>query len=440
MTRPASVSPVVEDALREWRRRVTSLAILASLSLHVPLLAVFLTGRSPVGSFPLKATSVIGVAVLAVAACAYRASHELRAWVMLAVLYVFALVGIVSVPQGPYIRALPIIAPMIAIGLLGVGAARICLAISAVLFVFAPSLHGLPALAPYVVASGPPVRSTSFFLQGLALTAEMVLVMVLMERFYGFLLQSLIAERQAADERGAAYRQLEDAMLERRRLEHEIARIGDEERRRLGTEVHDGVCQQLTGALLRCQALERRVEQGTPTSADELGAISSILGETIHEAHAVAQGLCPLEPTPDALAPALRSMTKRAQQMSGVPCEFLSEGDVSVPDPSTAHHLFRLAQEALSNAVHHARAGRIVLALRGRAEGLTVEVEDNGVGMPAIRTSGGMGLRTMAARARLLEGQFTIGPLPGGGTRVSCCAARTPRHERHPPIAQEDPS
>ncbi len=219
---------------------------------------------------------------------------------------------------------------------------------------------------------------------------------------------------------------LENEIQERRQLERDVARIGDDERRHLGSEVHDGVCQQLTGALLRCQAMELRLEQGASPTSAELGALSSLLGESINEARAVAQGLCPLEPSPEALAPALRGLARRTHSLSGVPCEFIAAGDVRVADPAAAQHLYRIAQEALSNSVRHAHASRIAVELRGSGDGLFLRVEDNGVGLAGTVPSSGMGLRTMAYRARSLEGKFKIEAAPGGGTIISC---RVPRSQ-----------
>ena len=95
-----------------------------------------------------------------------------------------------------------------------------------------------------------------------------------------------------------------------------------------------------------------------------------------------------------------------------------------MPDLAAAQHLYRIAQEALSNAVRHARAGRIALELRGSEDALVLRVEDNGVGLPGNVPSGGMGMRTMAYRAQIIDGEFSMEAAPGGGTRILC---RVPR-------------
>jgi signal transduction histidine kinase len=172
--------------------------------------------------------------------------------------------------------------------------------------------------------------------------------------------------------------------------------------------------------------MEVQLERGASPSSAELGALSSLLGEAINEARAVAQGLCPLEPSPDALAQALRALARRTHSLSGVPCEFIAAGDVRVEDSAAAQHLYRIAQEALSNAVRHAHASRIAIDLRGSEDGLVLRVEDNGVGFAGTVRPSGMGLRTMAYRARILEGEFKIEAAPGGGTLISC---RVPRSQ-----------
>ncbi len=98
---------------------------------------------------------------------------------------------------------------------------------------------------------------------------------------------------------------------------------------------------------------------------------------------------------------------------------------MSVPDPITAQHLYRIAQEAVSNAARHAKASQITITLRGDEDSLVLEVADNGQGMLAGAAGEGLGLRTMAYRTHLLEGELSVMPAPAGGTCVYC---RVPAH------------
>jgi signal transduction histidine kinase len=426
-----------DEVLRQWRRRAADIVIAAGVVLHLPGVILFFSGYSPTDGWPATTTLLTSYGLTVAVALLRHIDHEIRTWVLLGSLWLFTVVGVVVIPQGPYVRALPIVAPVLAIVLIGVGAARIATVISLGVLLFGPFLRLVPGL-PGLLGAGEhahlPLKVIS--LQGVALTAQMLVLMTLLEAFYRFLLESLAAERRATAERIAAQRRLETEIEQRRRLEHEIARVSDEERRRLGHDVHDGVCQQLTAGLLRCQALELRLERGAPPSFEELGALSCLLGEAIHEARAVAEGLCPIGPAPDALAPALRDLARRAQRMSGVSCEFHAEGDVLLRNAATAQHLYRIAQEALSNAVRHARASRITVDLQGSDEGLHLRVQDNGVGLPGDLRPGGMGLRNMAFRAEVLEGELTVEAAAGGGACVSC---RVPRAACFPPGDHQAP-
>jgi signal transduction histidine kinase len=105
---------------------------------------------------------------------------------------------------------------------------------------------------------------------------------------------------------------------------------------------------------------------------------------------------------------------------------------VSVADPVAAQHLYRIAQEALSNAGRHANASRIMVELSGDDDALLLTVEDDGCGLPAGVSGPGMGLRTMAFRAHLLQGAFGVNAGPAGGTRVSCRVPRAAFAGRQP--------
>jgi signal transduction histidine kinase len=408
-----------DDALRSWRRDAADIVILAAVLLHLPgVLLLFAGDQGRTFMVVVLATYAGSVAV----ALLRRIDHVVRVWILLGLLYAMSALGAIVHPEGPYLRALPLVAPLVAVALIGVRSARVAAVVSALVIVVAPFLHWAPGVVHWLGAEpgSPPVPTGTLLLQGAALTGEMLILLFLLERYLSFLQGALEAERQAREEWAAVTRRLEGEIGQRRHLEHELARVADDERRHLGSEIHDGVCQQLTGALLRCQAIERCLERGAPPDVHEVGALSALLAETIQEARGVAQGLCPLDPTPEAIERAVRELARQAEHTSGVPCEVRITGDVEVPNPGTAQHLYRIAQEALSNAVRHAHARRIQVELEGTHDGLRLQVEDDGRGMPVGGGAGGLGLRTMAYRAQLLDGDLSIDATPAGGTRVSC--------------------
>ena len=278
----------------------------------------------------------------------------------------------------------------------------------------------MPGLVGSLIAEGQHVSELPSFIwfQGIALIAILLQVMVLLERFHMMLMQSLA-------DRTVAYHKLKAEMQERRRLEHEVARITDDERRRLGNEIHDGICQQITAALLRSEALREWLNPADASATEAITGLTTLLEETIDEARAVAHGLCPLESDPEALAAALRTLAGRIQTASGIACALETVGDVCVVDVARANHFYRIAQEAASNAVRHSHAKKISMRLSGTDDSLLLEVEDDGVGLPADSNAKGMGLRTMSYRADLMEGRLTATTGAGGGTCIACRIPRT---------------
>ncbi|HEY3413773.1 MAG TPA: sensor histidine kinase [Armatimonadota bacterium] len=408
-----------EAPLIEWRRKATDALTIVASVVYLPGLALWLAGHGPPAGWQVMALAVAGYLIVLAGALLRRIDHRPRVWAVVGVGYVLALIAGIAFPEGPFLRSLPISLSIAALALIGVRAGRVATLIGAVILMGGPFLRAVPAVARLLL-NGPtraPASSGLLLTQGLAMTGVLLIVMALLERFHGFLLQSLAAERRAASD-------LLDEMRERRRLEREIARTADEERCRLGQDVHDGVCQQITGALLRCQALERGLARNGTVSPDEVRALSGLLEEAIDEAHAVAKGLCPLGREPGALVSALRTLTNRAHKTSGLRCEFIASGDVKVGDPEAAHNLYRIAQEALSNSVKHARAQRIVLELRGTENELVLRVADDGAGLSAEQPTDGMGMRTMEYRAESMEGTLTVEAAPGGGTSVVCRVRR----------------
>ena len=415
--KPRPESAAVDAALAAWRRKAADVLMAANAAVHLPPIIVLALGHGPqLGLLPRTVAFAVYF-VMAAAALLRQVRQETRLWASFICLYVVTadanLVGL----RGPYAQVGLVAYPVLVLVLVGAPPARIAVLASVATIVSAPFLRGLPAVIWMLGTDPARVADPPFviWMQVTGLAAFLALMMIVLQRFHQFLLDALAAQCHA--------------MAEQQRLEREIAAVGDEERRRLGQELHDGVCQQVTAALLRCQGMESRLEGGGTVSGADFAPLTSLLAETIDDAHDVARGLCPVEPDPDALAPALRALARRTQEMAGVRCEFFAAGNVRVPDRIMAQHLYRIAQEALINAARHAHANRIAVELRGSGRELTLKIEDDGAGVPPELPAGGMGMRTMAYRAHILEGELTVEPAPGGGTRVCCrvpCAARAP--------------
>ena len=410
-------SAAVEAALVVWRGKAANILLAASAAVYLPAFVLLRLGYGPPVSSLVRTLCFTAYPVITATALLRRVDYRPRLCAYFVASYLVLALANLANYRGPYAQVGLVAQPILVLVLCGSTATRAAILASATILASAPFLRVQPGVARALAldpaqAAGPSQR---VWFQATVLAALLVILWILLDRFHQFLLGALAAQCRE--------------MRERQRLEREIASIGDRERRRLGQDLHDGVCQQVTAALLRCQALERRLERGGSVSDADFGPLSSLLADTIDEAHNIARGLCPLEPEPEALAPALRELTRRTQELAAVRCECMTEGDVRVADPEVAQHLYRIAQEALSNAVRHAKASRIRVELRGTDREFTLQVEDDGVGLPAASPAGGMGLRTMMYRAEILGGELTVAPALVRGTRVTC---RVPRSDSEP--------
>jgi signal transduction histidine kinase len=206
------------------------------------------------------------------------------------------------------------------------------------------------------------------------------------------------------------------------RLERELVEAGEREQRRIGQDLHDGLCQHLTGTALASQVLVEKLEPAGAVQSDARKLVE-LIEDGITLARGIAKGLYPIEMESDGLMQALEDFTVTTSDLFGIRCRFACETPVTVETPSTAAHLYRIAQEAVSNAVRHGRATEIEIALEESDSGIRLSVSDNGIGMPDPPPDhGGLGLRTMAGRARSIGGQFSIRPGMMGGCEVVCTA------------------
>ena len=207
----------------------------------------------------------------------------------------------------------------------------------------------------------------------------------------------------------------------RRRLERKILDISEQERQRIGQDLHDGLGSLLTGVAMRAQALAQLLAKGEIIRAVDLEQIAEWVEEGATHAQALARGLNPVMLETQGLRAALQEVAITVQTLSGIPCTF--EGDESLPPVhgTVAVQLYRIAQEAAHNAARHARPQRIQIRIAAEAGNLLLTVRDDGIGYPEDVSSGaGMGHHIMPYRAQLIDAVFSISRMPGGGTLVSC--------------------
>ena len=211
-------------------------------------------------------------------------------------------------------------------------------------------------------------------------------------------------------------------ITERVRLERQIMEVSDRVQANFGSEIHDGLCQTLVTAAFDANSLNRRLAATTPLDAPTLGRLCRLLDDAITEGRRLSQGLIPVRLSADGLTAALQALVESIGRRTGLCTRFTEKGGpVLISDQAAAIHLFRIAQEAMNNAVKHARARRIAVRLAQTEQSLALTVTDDGTGIfPEAHTGFGLGLHIMEYRARALDGTLQIRARPGRGTEVLC--------------------
>jgi signal transduction histidine kinase len=206
-------------------------------------------------------------------------------------------------------------------------------------------------------------------------------------------------------------------VVERRDLERQLADVAAREQRRLGRELHDGVGQVLLGARMSLESLCDRAPEDLAAS---LRQVVDSLRAAHQQLRGVARGLSSLDVEAEQLPGMLAGLAARAE-LDGVTTQVECADEIDLPDDSTATHLFHIAQQAVGNALEHADASRIELSLHQTPELLTLEIRDDGRGLPGRpRNAEGAGLRIMQHRAALCGARLEISSETGAGTRVRC--------------------
>ena len=208
---------------------------------------------------------------------------------------------------------------------------------------------------------------------------------------------------------------------ERKQLEKAVLEISDREQRRIGQDLHDGLGQHLTGIELRIQLLEQELRgKKFKTQAASIAEISAYVRDAINQTRRLARGLAPVVLKSGGLLAGLRELCLLSEQMFHIDCTLECEPPVTIEDVDVATHLYRIAQEAISNAVKHGKSKRVSMALREEDGKVTLDIEDRGKGLPTPLPDRGMGLRIMQYRAGIIGASLRIHNNAAGGVTIVC--------------------
>ncbi len=207
---------------------------------------------------------------------------------------------------------------------------------------------------------------------------------------------------------------------ERKRLEKRIVEIGEVERRRIGQDLHDGLGQHLTGVAFMGKVLQERLAQSSAPETAQAANIVKLLNESIRMTRDLARGLLPVVSEANSLPIALERWASEVKELFHVECRFECCDSILV-DEIVADHLYRLAQEAATNAVRHGRARNITISLAVVKGGGVLTIRDDGCGFdPSEKSKTGAGRRIMNHRAKLINGSLALQSTPNSGTAVTC--------------------
>lgn len=215
-------------------------------------------------------------------------------------------------------------------------------------------------------------------------------------------------------------------ITDRKKMEAAVLQIAEAEQRRIGQELHDDAQQQLAGLTMIAR---HAVDSLTPFVAQEpklaevqakFERVVKGLRDANQSLRELARGLVPLQVDAHGLADVLARLANQISESHSIRCKFATEDGIDIEDNTAATHLYRIAQEAVNNALKHSQAQEISIQLRHDNSMVVLEIVDNGTGIVDQSECTGRGLQIMAYRAGMIGGILTVRRNPGGGTLVSC--------------------
>jgi PAS domain S-box-containing protein len=210
-------------------------------------------------------------------------------------------------------------------------------------------------------------------------------------------------------------------ITERKRLEATILDISNSEQRRIGQDLHDGLGQHLTGIAFMSKVLEQKLVEKSVPEATDLNKIVKLVNEAIHKTRELARGLLPVLSDSSGLMTALQQFADEVEDLFQISCRFDCGDPVLIENRGVANHLYRIAQEAVHNAIRHGKAKRIVIRLQGSDRGGSLCIQDDGCGIAENGLNQtGRGLHIMRYRAGMIGGTLEVARRGDRGTTVNC--------------------
>ena len=218
-------------------------------------------------------------------------------------------------------------------------------------------------------------------------------------------------------------------VTERKQLEKEILEISEREQSRIGQDLHDGLCQHLAGIEFRMKSLEQKLALKSKKESAEAAELAKLVRNAIEQTRTLAHGLSPVMLAPNGLMNGLQELAANTEKSFKISCAFNCPAPVLFHENAVATHLYRIAHEAVHNAIRHGKPKFVVINLLTANDRIMLAVRDDGAGFPTKpQTHQGMGLRVMQYRAGIVGASLAVQRHPEGGTSV-VCSLRVPKVE-----------
>lgn len=227
--------------------------------------------------------------------------------------------------------------------------------------------------------------------------------------------------RERTEELAQTNAGLQQEMAERQRLEAALIQVSEAQQKSIGRELHDGLGQHLTSIAFFGATLQQQLHDRAQPEADAARRIVELVNQSIDMTRRIARGLYPAALESRDLAAALEQLADNTRSLKGVTCVLRADPDVLVSDPLVAINLYRVAQEAINNAVKHSQARHLRIDLACVNDNHRLSVSDDGIGFDPerIEQGPGLGMHSLRYRVSLLAGSLEIDRNTQGGTTIA---------------------
>lgn len=402
-----------DGVLRAWRERALKILVFVAFFANLPLIFTTVSGKFEV--IPAWAANTVLLLFLPflVLSMIEKIAYNKRVCLLL---FAKLLIGLVQITTTQLVgsgRISLLTVPIVALILSGEKLAVIFAFLGFAIFATVAGLVYSGSML-IVAVNQEMVTGNYWIFQVLVWLGGLIPHLYLMGHF--FLLQ-----RKTLAAIATAHEKVEEAVAKNHQLEFEMNQVGEEERRKLGAELHDGLCQHLAATLLNFSALEIQLKNSNFEDLPFFDSIKSKVEQSIDMAYEVSRGLYPVRFEFDALVPALQELCREKRLQSKIDCRLVSEEDVEIENKEVAIQLYRIAGEAITNAIKHSGCSQIIVRLFESNEDIFLETEDDGNGLDSERkNSNGRGLNIMKYRASLIGGCLEIVNSESGGLIVRC--------------------